>query len=157
MSLRDVRPEDLDEFFAHQQDDEANVMSAFAPRNPKDWGVFDYHWAQLLGDERTLVKTIQDEQGRAAGALVCSREGGVPELSFWTAREYWGQGLTTAAVDEFLAEFSERPVRAHVPTDNVGSQKVLKRRGFEVVGEEKVFSNARAEVVTEEILELSGD
>ena len=157
MSLRDVRPEDLDEFFAHQQDDEANVMSAFAPRNPKDRGVFDYHWAQLLGDERTLVKTIQDEQGRAAGALVCSREGGVPELSFWTAREYWGQGLTTAAVDEFLAEFSERPVRAHVPTDNVGSQKVLKRRGFEVVGEEKVFSNARAAVVVEHVLELDGD
>lgn len=157
MSLRDVRPEDLDEFFAHQQDDEANVMSAFAPRNPKDRGVFDYHWAHLLNDEKTQVKTIQDEQGRAAGALVCSREGGVPELSFWTAREYWGQGLTTAAVDEFLAEFTERPVRAHVPADNVGSQKVLKRRGFEVVGEEKVFSNARAEVVTEEILELAGE
>lgn len=157
MSLRDVRPEDLDEFFAHQQDDEANVMSAFAPRNPRDRGVFDYHWTHLLHDADTRVRTIQDASGRAAGALVCSREDGVPELSFWTAREYWGQGLTTAAVDEFLAEFTERPVRAHVPADNVGSLKVLTRRGFVRVGQEQVFSNARAEIVTEEVLELPAE
>lgn len=62
--LRDVRPEDLDEFFLHQQDEQANLMSAFAPRNPRDRGVFDYHWAHLLGDEDTVVRTIEHE-GRA--------------------------------------------------------------------------------------------
>ncbi|MDO4240688.1 GNAT family N-acetyltransferase [Micrococcus sp.] len=156
MPLRDVRSADLDEFFLHQQDERANVMSAFAPRNPADRGVFDYHWAQLLADPDTTVQTIEHE-GRPAGALVCSRVDGVDELSFWTAREFWGRGLTTAAVDEFLASHTRRPVRAHVPEDNAGSVKVLTRRGFEKVGEEKVFSNARAAVVVEHVLELSGD
>ncbi len=153
MTLREVRPEDLDAFFDHQQDERANIMSAFAPRNPADRGVFDYHWNQLLSDENTTVRTI-DADGEAAGALICDEHDGVADLSFWTAQEYWGRGLTTAAVDEFLAEYTRRPVRAHVPSDNAGSIKVLTRRGFVVVGEEKVFSNARAEVVTEQIMEL---
>ena len=120
MLLRDVRPEDLDEFFLHQQDEQANLMSAFAPRNPRDRGVFDYHWAHLLGDEDTVVRTIEHE-GRAVGALVCTQQDGVGELSFWTAQDYWGLGLTTAAVDRFLEEHTARPLRAHVPEDNVGS------------------------------------
>ena len=153
MPLRDVRSADLDEFFLHQQDERANLMSAFAPRNPADRGVFDYHWAHLLGDPDTTVQTIEHE-GRAAGALVCSRVDGVDELSFWTAQDYWGLGLTTAAVDAFLREHTRRPLRAHVPEDNAGSVKVLSRRGFETVGQERVFSNARAEVITELVMEL---
>ncbi|MDO5633650.1 MAG: GNAT family N-acetyltransferase [Micrococcus sp.] len=153
MLLRDVQSDDLDAFFAHQQDAAATTMSAFAPRNPRDRGVFDYHWARLLNDADTVVRTIEFE-GAPVGAVMSVRENGIPELSFWTAQEVWGKGLTTAAVDEFLAEFTERPVRARVPSDNVGSQKVLSRRGFAVIGEDQVFSNARAAVVTELILEL---
>jgi len=154
--LRDVRPEDLDEFFLHQQDEAASQMSGFAPRNPSDRGVFDYHWAHLLSDRRSRVQTIEHE-GRAAGALICTDHDGVAELSFWTAQEFWGLGLTTSAVTEFLADFPGRPVRAHVPEDNAGTVKVLSRLGFTVVGEEKVFSNARAAVVTELVMELAAD
>jgi RimJ/RimL family protein N-acetyltransferase len=128
-------------------------MAAFAPRNPQDRGVFDYHWSRLLNDADTQVWTIE-EDGRVAGALIVSGIDSVPELSFWTAREFWGQGITTSAVDAFLAAFTDRPVRAHVPADNVGSQKILTRRGFAVVGEDKTFSNARSEVVTELIMQL---
>lgn len=153
MQLREVRSEDLDRFFEHQQDPEANQMAAFAPRNPQDRGVFDYHWSGLLNDADTQVWTIEQD-GAVAGALIVSGIGAVPELSFWTAREYWGQGITTSAVDAFLAAFTDRPIRAHVPADNVGSQKILTRRGFAVVGEDKTFSNARSEVVTELIMQL---
>lgn len=153
MQLREVRSEDLDYFFEHQQDPEANLMAAFAPRNPHDRGVFDYHWSRLLEDPTTRVRTIE-EDGEAAGAVVVSGIGTTPELSFWTARRFWGQGITTTAVDALLASFTERPLRAHVPADNIGSQKILTRRGFAVVGEDKTFSNARSEVVTELIMQL---
>lgn len=153
MQLREVRSADLDRFFEHQQDPEANLMAAFAPRSPQDRGVFDYHWSRLLNDEDTQVWTIE-EDGRVAGALIVSGLDAMPELSFWTAREFWGQGITTSAVDAFLAAFTDRPIRAHVPADNVGSQKILTRRGFAVVGEDKTFSNARSEVVTELIMQL---
>lgn len=153
MRLREVRSEDLDHFFEQQQDPEANVMAAFAPRNPQDRGVFDYHWSLLLEDPATEVKTIEQD-GEVAGAIVVSGIGSAPELSFWTARQYWGQGNTTSAVDALLASFTERPLRAHVPADNIGSQKILTRRGFSVVGEDKSFSNARSEVVIELIMQL---
>lgn len=153
MQLREVRPEDLDRFFEHQQDPEANLMAAYAARNPSDRGVFDYHWSTILRDPDTMVRTI-DQDGEVAGAIICHLADGVPELSFWTARPFWGQGITTAAVDAFLAEYPHRPITARVPADNIGSQKVLTRRGFAVTGEEKFFSNARAEVVTELLMEL---
>ena len=58
-------------------------------------------------------------------------------------------------MDLFLDEFTPRPLRARVVVDNVGSLKILESRGFTEVGEEQVFSNARAEVVTEKILQLN--
>ncbi|MFC7402887.1 GNAT family N-acetyltransferase [Citricoccus sp. GCM10030269] len=153
MQLREVRSEDLDRFFEHQQDPEANQMAAFAPRNPQDRGVFDYHWSRLLDDPSTTVRTIEQD-GQVAGAIIVSGIGSSPELSFWTAREFWGQGITTSAVDALLETFTDRPLQAHVPADNIGSQKILTRRGFAVVGEDKNFSNARSEVVTELIMQL---
>ena len=57
-------------------------------------------------------------------------------------------------MDAFLAEFSKRPLMAHVVQDNLGSIKVLERRGFKIVGTEQIFSNARAEVVTENVMQL---
>lgn len=153
MQLREVRSEDLDYFFEHQQDPEANLMAAFAPRNPQDRGVFDYHWSLLLDDPATRVRTIEQD-GKVAGAVVVAGIGTEPELSFWTSRDYWGQGITTSAVDALLESFTERPLRALVPADNIGSQKILTRRGFSVVGEDKSFSNARSEVVTELVMQL---
>lgn len=153
MQLREVRSEDLDYFFEHQQDPEANLMAAFAPRNPQDRGVFDYHWSLLLDDPATRVRTIEQD-GKVTGAVVVSGIGTEPELSFWTSRDYWGQGITTSAVDALLTSFTERPLRALVPADNIGSQKILTRRGFAVVGEDKSFSNARSEVVTELVMQL---
>ena len=90
-----------------------------------------------------------------AGSIVLYPNEGGPELSFWTAMKFWGQGITTSAVDAILAEFPARPVRARVVSDNVGTHKILERRGFVKVGEVKDFANARAAVVSEDILELA--
>lgn len=153
MKLRPVQPADLDRFFEHQQDPEANIMAAFTARNPSDRGVFDHHWSLILNDPSVIVRTIEHE-GEVAGSVLIYPNEGYPEISYWTARKYWGQGVTTSAVDAFLAEYTTRPIRARVVTDNIGSIKVLERRGFTVVGEVNGFSNARAAVVKEQIMEL---
>ena len=111
------------------------------------------HGYALLHDDRVQVRAIE-HGGRAVGALICAEDEGGAELSFWTAREVWGQGLTTAALQEFLGSYPTRPVRAHVPEDNAGTMKVLSRLGFQEVGREQVFSNARAAVITELVMEL---
>ncbi|MGL3806640.1 GNAT family N-acetyltransferase [Paeniglutamicibacter sp. R2-26] len=154
MQLRPIQPEDLDQFFEHQQDPEANLMAAFTARNPADRGVFDHHWNLILNDPSVIVRTIGHE-GEVAGSILVFENEDVPEISFWTARRFWGKGITTSAVDAFLAEYTKRPLRARVPQDNIGSIKVLERRGFKVVDESSDFSNARAAVVKEFIMELA--
>lgn len=151
--LRDVQAEDLDQFFVFQQDTDASHMSGFAPTNPKDRAIFDHHWGELLNDENTLVRTIE-LNGQAAGSIAAYRDGEVHEVMFWTAKQFWGEGVTTAAFDVFLQEFTPRPLRARVVTDNLGSLRILESRGFTEIGEEQVFSNARAAVITEKIFEL---
>lgn len=154
MHLRPLQPEDLDQFFEHQQDPEANLMAAFTARNPADRGVFDHHWGLITSDPKVIVRTIE-HNGEVAGSILVFENEAIPEISFWTARRFWGQGITTSAVDAFLAEYSTRPLRARVPQDNIGSIKVLERRGFKVVDEAADFSNARAAVVKEFIMELA--
>lgn len=154
ITLRDVQAEDLDQFFAFQQDADAAHMAGFAPTNPKDRRIFDHHWGELLNDERSLVRTI-DVDGQAAGSIAVFHDGEVHEVMFWTDKQFWGEGVTTTAFDIFLQEFTPRPLRARVVNDNVGTLKILESRSFSEIGEEKVFSNARAAVVTEKILELN--
>lgn len=153
ITLREVANSDLDQFFAFQQDADAAHMAGFAPTNPKDRSIFDHHWDQLLKDEQSLVRTI-DVNGAPAGSIAVFRDDNTHEVMFWTDKQFWGQGITTSAMDQFLTEFTARPLRARVVTDNLGSLKILESRGFSEVGEERVFSNARAEVVTEKILQL---
>jgi RimJ/RimL family protein N-acetyltransferase len=152
--LRPVEPADLDRFFEQQLDPDANEMAAFTAKNPADRGVFNYHWGLILRDPDTVVRTIEHD-GEVAGSIFAYPNQGVPEISFWTDKKFWGQGITTSAVDAFLKEFTQRPVRARVVADNIGSQKVLERRGFKVVGESQDFANARAAVVKEYIMELA--
>jgi RimJ/RimL family protein N-acetyltransferase len=154
VQLRPLQPEDLDQFFDHQQDPEANLMAAFTARNPADRGVFDHHWGSIINDPKVIVRTIE-HNGEVAGSILVFENETIPEISFWTASRYWGQGITTSAVDAFLAEYTARPLRARVPQDNIGSIKVLERRGFKVIEESADFSNARAAVVKEFIMELS--
>lgn len=153
ITLRDVADGDLDQFFALQQDTDAAHMAGFAPTNPKDRGIFDHHWGEILNDSSSLVRTI-DVDGTPAGSIAVFRDGNTHEVMFWTDKQFWGKGITTTAMDQFLREFTPRPLRARVVTDNVGSLKILQSRGFHETGEEQVFSNARAEVVTEKVLQL---
>lgn len=151
--LREVRPSDLDDFFAHQQEPEANLMAAYQARNPSDRSVFNHHWSSILNDPKVIVRTIEHE-GEVAGSILVFEHEKTPEINFWTSSKFWGKGITTSAVDAFLAEYTKRPLLAHVVQDNLGSIKVLERRGFKLVGTEDVFSNSRAEVVTENVMQL---
>lgn len=128
-------------------------MAAFTAKNPADRGVFNYHWSLMLKDPNTFIRTIEVD-GEVAGNIVAYPYEDAHEISFWTDKKYWDKGITTSAVDAFLAEFTPRPLRARVVTDNVGSKKILDRRGFVVIGENEDFANARAAVVKEYIMEL---
>ena len=51
-------------------------------------------------------------------------------------REYWGQGIASAALRQFLALIATRPLTAHVAKHNLASLRVLQKCGFTIAGED---------------------
>lgn len=154
--LRDVIEDDLPIFFEQQLDADANYMAAFTSRNPADRDAFTSHWSKILGDRTTTNKTILFA-GRVVGHIASFERLGKPEVTYWLGKEYWGKGLATKALTEFLSHVKERPVYARAAKDNAASIRVLEKCGFKISGEDKGFAHARVKEVEEFILELRGE
>ena len=156
-TLRDVKEEtDLPIFFQQQLDKEANFMAAFVSRDPNDRDAFMKHWAKILADKDNKIKTVVFD-GQVAGhvASYTDREFGKPEVTYWIGREYWGRGIATSALSEFLRrEEKNRPIYARAVKDNVASIRVLEKCGFKAIGKETSFANGRNQEVEELIMQL---
>jgi RimJ/RimL family protein N-acetyltransferase len=133
MILRDVEESDLRVLFEHQREPEANRMAAFPPR---DWHAFTAHWrTNVIGNASVRKKTILFN-GEVAGNIVSWEKSGKRLLGYWIGRAYWGKGVATAAVTEFVREHeATRPLFAYVALANLGSIRVLEKCGFHRVGE----------------------
>ena len=90
-------------------------------------------------------------QSTPGGPLICG---------YWLAPSHWGQGLTTEAMAAFLADCYTRfpridEIKAGHFTDNPASGAVLRKLGFEQVGEGMATSLVRLEPAPELIYRLS--
>ena len=152
--LRDVVEDDLPVFFDSQLDPEANRMAAFTARDPSDRQAFTTHWHKILADPTTINKTIVCD-GQVMGSVSSYEHDSKPEVTYWIGRAYWGQGIATRALSEFLAHVNRvRPMYARVAKDNLGSRRVLEKCGFHIIGESRGFANARGAEIEELHLEL---
>jgi len=151
--LRDVERADLDTFFINQADPEANRMAAFTAQNPNDREAFLAHWARLLVDESVTVKTVVVD-GRVAGNVLMFSHAGQPEVGYWLGREFWGQGVATRALADFLRLIPVRPLFARAAKDHAASLRVLTKCGFAVIGEDRGYAYGRRADVDEYVLRL---
>jgi len=152
--LRDVVEDDLPIFFGQQLDRDANYMAAFTTKDPTNQEVFTAHWNRILADATVIIKTIVFA-GQVVGYVLSYEESGEPEVSYWIGKEYWGNGIATRALSDFLAHGNKtRPIYARVAKDNIGSFRILEKCEFTIIGEAKGFANARDEEIVELILEL---
>ena len=147
--LRDVIEDDLLTFFEQQLDPDANDMAAFPAR---DRAAFMEHWNKILGDETNIIKTILFN-GQVAGNVVSFEQSGERDVGYWIGKKYWGKGIATRALSQFLNQDTTRPLYARVAKHNIASLRVLQKCGFTITGEEKGFPYAGSEV-EEFILEL---
>lgn len=154
IQVRDVQKSDLDTFFEHQLDPEANQMAGFTAKDPTDRDAFMAHWVKVLADEEIILKTICVDT-EIAGYVLCHSWFGNPELSYWIDKEFWGQGVATTGVQLFLQAVARRPLFARVVFNNIGSMRVLEKCGFVRIGQDKGFANARGQEVEEVIFKLS--
>ena len=132
ITLRDVIQEDLPVFFEHQLDPVATEMAAFPSR---DREAFMAHWAKIMKNAEVIIKTILFD-GQVAGNIVSFEMDGRREVGYWVGREFWGKGIASESLRQFLGHEMRRPLFAHVARNNVASKKVLEKCGFEVIGTE---------------------
>ena len=153
VELRPVQESDLDAFFNHQLDPEANHMAAFVAKDPADQDGFYNRWQRVLADEAIVKRTIVVD-GRIAGHIVRFEQFGKPGVGYWLGRDFWGRGVATAALTRFLQELPERPLFARVAWDNTGSLRVLQKCGFVEVERDSGYAYGRGGMIEEIILEL---
>src|ERR671932_87709 len=76
------------------------------------------------------LREVRSEDIPVAGQLLSFPRDGIREIGYWLGREFWGRGIATAALAEFLPLVNERPVYGVVSEANVASRRVLERNGF---------------------------
>jgi len=127
LQLRNVTAADLPIFFDQQLDPEATRMAAFPSRERE---AFMTHWTtKMLPNARGVVKTILYD-AHVAGNIVCWEQAGRWLIGYWLGREYWGKGIATQALSQFLQLVAVRPLYGYVAVHNVASQRVLEKCGF---------------------------
>jgi RimJ/RimL family protein N-acetyltransferase len=149
--LRGILEADLPVFFEHQRDPEATRMAAFPPR---DREAFMAHWHRILANGDVPVRTVLHE-GRVAGNIVCFQRDDKHLVGYWIGREFWGKGLATRALAEFVTVVTHRPLHAYVATSNLGSVRVLEKCGFTLVGYQTEHDEALGEEIEEALYVLA--
>lgn len=147
--IRPVVESDLPILFEHQRDPESSAMAAFPSR---DREAFDTHWTKIMTNQTNILRTIEVD-GQVAGHLGSWEMEGEREIGYWLGKEFWGKGIATEALNQFLGVVKTRPLFAHVAKHNLASKRVLEKCGFKIVGEDK-YTNRNNEEVNEFVLRL---
>jgi RimJ/RimL family protein N-acetyltransferase len=124
--LRPVRETDLPIFFVYQRDPEGLFLSGVSPR---EHDPFMQHWQALLLNPRVLLRAILAGDALAGNVLSFDHRGR-REIGYWLGREFWGKGIASAALAQFLEIEPIRPLFAAVATHNAASFRVLQKCGF---------------------------
>jgi RimJ/RimL family protein N-acetyltransferase len=131
--LRNVLEADLPTFFADQSDPEASSMAVFTPRNAQD---FLSHWTNYILPQASVIKQTITIDGIVVGNILCWEESGKRFAGYWISKKYWGKGIASQALREFLNQIDFRPIYAHVAKNNVASTRVLEKCGFRLSAQE---------------------
>jgi [ribosomal protein S5]-alanine N-acetyltransferase len=152
--LRKTEPADLEFFFIFQLDNEANYLAAFTSKDPTDKSAYLQKYTKFLNDPTINMQTIVVEN-TIVGSIAKFEMRGEPEVTYWIDKTFWGKGVATKALREFLKSETTRPIFGRVAFDNFGSQRVLEKCNFIKIGTDKGFANARQAEIDEFIYKLA--
>ena len=94
-------------------------MAAFTAKDPTNREAFMSHWHRNTGRPDDIIRTIVVD-GQVAGSVSSYQEAGHPEVTYWLGKNYWGKGLATRALAEFLTHANPtRPIYARAAKDNM--------------------------------------
>ena len=154
ITLTKTEKDDLNTLFQFQLDEEGIYLAAFTPKDPSDKDAYIEKYSKFLNDPTINMQTIKVDNN-IVGSLSKFIMEGDAEITYWIDRKFWGQGIASTALNEFLKIEEIRPIYGRVAFDNYGSQKVLEKCGFVKIGMDTGFANARQAGIQEYIYKLS--
>ena len=113
-------------------------------------------YASSINDPTITMLTIRAD-GIIAGSVAKFVMDNEAEVTYWIDKKYWGKGIASAALQEILRIEQERPIFGRTAFDNYASQKVLEKCGFEKIGTDTGFANARQTTIEEFIYRLTDE
>jgi hypothetical protein len=124
-------------FFEHQVDPEAARLANFPSRDREG---FMTHWrTKVLGDPTVFVQTVTVD-GEPAGSVVAWWDEDRRFVGYWFGRQFWGRGIGTRALTQFLEREETRPLflelvggDGEAVEDDVGGELAHKQAAGEVV------------------------
>lgn len=154
ITLRKTEIADLDHFFVFQLDKEANHLAAFTSKDSADKTAYLQKYTKFLSDPTINMRTIM-VGNIIVGSIAKFEMEGKTEITYWIDKAFWGRGVATNALKDFLTIENARPIFGRVAFDNLGSQKVLEKCGFTKVGTDRGYATARQAVIDEFIYQLT--
>jgi RimJ/RimL family protein N-acetyltransferase len=154
ITLTETTKDDLHTLFEFQLDKEANFLAAFTSKDPNDKTAYIEKYTKHLADPTIHNRTIKVNDV-IAGSIAKFMMEGEAEITYWIDKKFWGQGIASTALHDFLKMEKARPIYGRVAFDNYGSQKVLEKCGFVKTGKDKGFANSRQAEIEEFIYKLS--
>ncbi len=151
--LKPTTVEDLEHLFQFQLNEEAIYLAAFTPKDPTNKAAYIEKYTKHLTDPTNNTQTIWLDD-TIIGSIAKFIMFGDAEITYWIDRQYWGKGIASKTLQQFLDIERTRPVFGRVAFDNIGSQKVLQKAGFKRIGQDKGFANARQAEIEEFIYKL---
>lgn len=124
--LREVVDDDVPIFYVQQADAAAAEMAAF-PRRDRE--AHAAHWQKIRADAACCARTILYGD-QVAGNMGSFERDGLRQVGYWLGHAFWGRGIATRALAQFLEIETERPLHAFVAKHNIGSIRVLEKNGF---------------------------
>jgi RimJ/RimL family protein N-acetyltransferase len=109
------------------------------------------HWRKKIQSRSEALVEVVIYDGCVAGSIESWEKDGKWLVGYWIGREYWGKGIATAALQEFLKHFKIRPLHAYVCNHNSASIRVLEKCGFGVSGQGTFFSEVHGHELEETI------
>ena len=142
ISLRPMDVSDIDDFMVWATDEKVTKFCTWEPYTDKEDGI---KFIKNIPSHSLWFRAIC-LQNRAIGAIsLCSYAGNdecrakSAELGYVLGSKYWGKGIVTKAVELVVKIiFDELPylerIEALVDVENMGSQRVLEKAGFQKEG-----------------------
>ncbi|MGY0035772.1 GNAT family N-acetyltransferase [Pedobacter sp. NJ-S-72] len=154
ITLTKTEKDDLNTLFLFQLDKEANHLAAFTSKDPNDKTAYIEKYSKHLSDPTINMQTIKANDEIVGSIAIFFIENDA-EITYWIDKKFWGHGIATTALQDFLKIERIRPIYGRVAFDNYGSQKVLEKNGFVKIGKETGFANSRETEIEEYIFKLS--